>query len=242
MNRVKALLASILIFSPTAIAGGNIPFQFIPPPRAKVVYTDAFEAQDLNGGSNQTLGSNRALGAAHPGRMIIFGIYVNDQDPSTINSVTIAGVAATQRFLASNGNIRAAFYTAHVPTGTTGNVVVNITNSGTIAVTSGALWAVTGLSNPTPSDTATSTAQPGTGTLDIPNNGFALGLAGSGGAGGSPTCTWSGLTEVFDINVNGTNAGMSGAQRDGPSSALSISSNWTASTAAGRIGIYASWR
>ncbi len=76
--------------------------------------------------------SSAALGAANAGRTIIVSVSATDVTSKTISSVTVGGVSATQRaFLSAaltNEHI-VAIYTAEVPTGTTGDVVVTFSGA-----------------------------------------------------------------------------------------------------------------
>jgi hypothetical protein len=208
---------------------------------AVAVYHGHIFVNDKNGGANVTVGTYN-LGTAATDRKIIIALHVNDADNSTINSVTIAGISATQRFVTSNGtNVKTAFYSAAVPTGTSGDVVVNITNSGTIAYIGVALWSVMGLQSEVPVLTAGSTAAPATGSFTTPADGFVLAYAGSGASAGA-TCTWSGVSELGEYTGGAYNGATSAAFYAGPSVSLSMSATWSGTTSGGRNAAFAAWR
>lgn len=156
---------------------------------ASVVYTD-------NGVSSGSVSSftfsARNLGTASSDRKIIVAT-VGLGNSATLSSVTVAGVSATVSFTVANVGIAIV----SVPTGATGDVVVNWSaaeNTVTIGV-----WAAYGLGSTTPTDTGSSVADPFTDTLNVSAGGIAVGLAHIDATGGSaPTFTWTGLAEVFD--------------------------------------------
>jgi hypothetical protein len=215
-------------------------FEQANSPPTTIALTDTMSYDDLSNNTTTTIGTNKSFGAAAADRYMILALYFNDENSTTITTVTIGGVTATSLYQSTNATIRMAFFGAQVPTGTTGNVTVRVANDGTLAYTYGALWRATGLQSTTPSATANSSADPGTGTLAVPNQGFALGFTGSGGAGGSPSCTWTGMTESFD--QSNANIGVSGAMSTAGGTTISINSDWSASTSGGRKSIYAAWR
>jgi hypothetical protein len=106
-----------------------------------------------------------------------------------VSSVTIGGVTATA--LSTFGP---NFYIAAVPTGTTANVVVNVTVNTSHVITI-ALWAVYNISSPAAQAVTTSTASPAALSLNVPSRGIVIAEACGGNNSGG---TWSGATEDFD--------------------------------------------
>lgn len=72
--------------------------------------------------------SGRSLSTADSTRLIIVTVSVQNgaNTARSINSVTVAGVSATQVVTAIQGSSRTAIWKASVPTGTTGDVVVTL--------------------------------------------------------------------------------------------------------------------
>ncbi len=75
------------------------------------------------------------FGAEYPGRriVIVVGNTVVGASNSNISSLTIGGVTATQigtTTVSAGNTLQAAIYVATVPTGTSGNVVVNVPSGG----------------------------------------------------------------------------------------------------------------
>lgn len=102
------------------------PFGFLGERKApECIFTDSGDSGD-SGVTTHTF-TSRSLGAAHPTRYIVVGVHTANV---AIDSATIGGVTAT--IIASttgpNGGT-CHFIGAAVPTGTTGNVVINISST-----------------------------------------------------------------------------------------------------------------
>lgn len=135
------------------------------------------------------------LGIADTSRKIIVGVRARQVAGGTIGSdtMTIAGVSATQIQTVYAGGDFSAIWIADVPTGTSGDIVVNLSAEADdcdIAVYS-ALHI-----GSTATDSGTSTANPLTYDLDIGAKGVAVAM-GRSQAGGA-TATWAGLIETYD--------------------------------------------
>lgn len=141
--------------------------------------------------------SSKSLGTAVSGRRIIVTVSGRQSTVPSISSLTVAGSTATQvvQQTSSSGNARTAIYIVTLSTGTTGDVVVTWA-SGVQRCGIG-VYSVTGLTSNTAHDTLTSTADPATGTIDVPDNGFIVGIGYSNGV---PN-TWAGITEDFDTDI-----------------------------------------
>lgn len=154
--------------------------------------------------SNAVSGSNlssytfagQAIGTATADRIVVV-VAVGGLTAATINSATIQGIAATKQFEITPGNLSVSILTAAVPTGTTGDVVLNFsTTRGQAGI---ATYSMTGASSEIPSSTASDTTLTGndlSASIDIPANGGAIaGVI----ANSTPTSTtWTNLTEFND--------------------------------------------
>lgn len=184
------------------------------------------DASDL---STYTFSSTN-FGTASSGRYLICVVSGRTQDGTSsgdlITSVTIGGVSATISVQAHNSGNAQGIAIAHVPTGTSGDVVVVFNETMTNADI--AMYATTGVSSVTATDTATSTADPLSDTLNINAGGIAVGGAKSDS--GSATATWLNLTETYDEGDANTND-ISGAADAFASqqTGLSIQCTWSSS-------------
>ncbi len=151
--------------------------------------------------------SGESLGVAAADRYIIVGICGRDfGGTASFSSVTIGGVTADQRVVVTNSQGISAIYTALVPTGTTGDVVVTSASANWTSC-SIHLWRVVGgLSSIIPENTASITVDNTNMSVDVSANGFVLAVSRNG----LTTCTWSGVTEEWDFQA-GTNMRVSGA-------------------------------
>jgi len=169
----------------------------------------SFESSAVDGNSATIYTfSGVALGAAAADRYIIAGVSGDSAGDTTITTVTIGGVAATELMDGSNSQANMGFFIAAVPTGTTGDVVV--TFSGSKARAGCACWRATGLASPTPHATLQDTTLSGavlSGTINVPSNGFVIAYDA---CDGTITTTWVGVTEDFDEARDGTNRYHSG--------------------------------
>jgi len=147
-------------------------------------------------GTTTTSGPTVSLnfGTANAKRYLIAAVGVGSA--ASIPSITIGGVTAPLLIdvISPFGSVRAAYYMASVPTGTSGSVTIG--SSATFGV---ALYSVWNLQSPTPFDTATTSgASPLSMSIDAKKGGLVLATAYQTGSPG-PTAAWTGLTTV-DIN------------------------------------------
>jgi hypothetical protein len=128
-------------------------------------------------------------------------------DSRTFTSVTIGGVTATILVQNVDGNTSAGIAIAAVPTGTSGDVVVNL--NGTADSHYLGVWSATGLASPTPVDTGTVNGQgqdagPNTFNLNTDANGFVI-VTNCNAAGGNgpedPGTVSANLTLRYDGNT-----------------------------------------
>jgi hypothetical protein len=160
---------------------------------------------DINGLTNYTF-TNHAIGTAATGRrVLVFAGCIGSGTPRSISSITIGGVTATILVSNSTGNRPAAIAVLQVDTGTTATIVVN--TSGTEGNCLIGVWSVVGLNSDAAYDTAVVYDTLGTEimnlVLDVAAGGVVV--AGRMESTGSPTFTWSGLTENYDSAFDGVN-------------------------------------
>ena len=148
----------------------------------------------------------------------------------TITGVTIGGVTAAQLVqAASTGGRRAEIWTADVPTGTSGDVVVTLSSGDTTV--SAASFSVTGAdATPTDTDSALANAADISITaLTIPTDG--AGIAGWCNGASAGSTAWSGASESHDTVVASafihssaiiTAAGTNTITSDGPTNNQSL--------------------
>jgi len=131
-------------------------------------------------------GDDRTIGVAAYGE----GVAA----PRTISGITIGGTSATiyAQTNSSNNNWPVGLASLKIAAGATADIVV--TFSGSMVYASIAVWDVR--NGGVISDTATSIADPLTGTMTIQAGGGCIGAAHQGG--GVATYTWTNLTEDFD--------------------------------------------
>jgi hypothetical protein len=145
--------------------------------------------------------SAQAIGAASADRRVIVAVSFLGSLPIAINSATIGGVSATIIRQASAGVSgtcpTAAIIIANVPTGTTADVVFNLSNPAALAVIG--VWQATGLSADAAHDSQSATATSGTTlatTTATTSTGFIIGAS----MGAGSTVTWSSFTERYDTS------------------------------------------
>jgi hypothetical protein len=196
------------------------------------------QASGNNSGGSSTTYSGVSFGTASSDRYIL-AIVTARHTATFTTSATIGGMAATSvlEILNSTSSFhRQNMFIAGVPTGTAGSVVLNFSTS--IVRNMISVFSLTGIDGPTPFFTATSTANPASGTLTIPADGIAI--AGVYNILGGPY-TWANLTERHDsaLNVNNYWSAASDAF------ATLQTSRVITATAAGSptqpVGIFASW-
>lgn len=172
------------------------------------------------------------FGAAATNRYIIAVINMDGTDGVT--SVTIGGVAATVVATAVTGSLYvSSIAIALVPTGATGDVVIDPLASGTQCQVS--LYRATNLVSATPIATTTSSSSNPTLNINVQAGGFAVagGINNNGGAGVS----WSGLTENLELSSESrtlTTASIKTATTESPKSisATFVSASTCAAVAA----------
>ncbi|HCS24243.1 MAG TPA: hypothetical protein PLW48_03785 [Alphaproteobacteria bacterium] len=158
---------------------------------------------DQGGGSPWTF-AGKTLGAAAADRRIMVTVFAPSTSTNAgdvITGVTVAGVTAARMGIgiSSTGFHNIAVYMAHVPTGTSGDIVV--TTSGGRASMSVAWYRVTGLKTFTPYDTKvdnTTSAVTLSVSINALKGGFVLVGAMKQGQTGGVTWTLTGASEDQD--------------------------------------------
>ena len=131
---------------------------------------------------------------------------------SSLSSITISGVTAPLLVdvISPFGSVRAAYYMASIPSGTSGSVTVGTTGEFGIS-----LYSVWNLQSPTPLGTATNSGvSPLAMSIAAQKDGLVLATAYQTGAPG-PTAAWTGLSAV-DINQRFSRLSFTGQFSAGP--------------------------
>lgn len=124
------------------------------------------------------------IGTATSDRRVIVSASANN-GTETVSSLTVGGVTADIIGQSQGGNLTTALCVAHVPTGTTADIVVTWTGA---QLRCGiGWWIATGLSSNTPNDSGTSNAGPQSISITALEGGFIV----AGCACLSATTVWS---------------------------------------------------
>jgi hypothetical protein len=146
-----------------------------------------------------------------PGLIVVMAQSENNNN-SSISSITIDGITATQAKIdIYNGLLVQGIYYA-VVTGSTGDVIVNYTNT---QQRSGlAVWTITNYNSTTPTFTYGTTVGSSS-SLSQPTTSLAAGSVGVSGwnntANNSRNVTWINATERFDVDYSASSGEGSGA-------------------------------
>ena len=231
------ILAGLLASPALAFFPGitTIPMLFTAAPK---VLTFQTSATDTSTQTTYTF-TSQAIGTAAADRYVIVAFQWSAASARTCSTGTIGGVAATlvsdgtNSATLSNGNPGMCIIIALVPTGTTATIAITLSGS---AIRAGiGVWSATGLLSATAKNVQTSTANPGTVTLNVLAGGFAIGDAGNDNAG---TTTWTNLTSRYDTNIV---SGRMQSGADAKTSAGTLAITATRSASAAPLLIGASW-
>ena len=224
---------SSLWFSPTELTGTNT---------ANATSTSNTAAHTFSG---------QSLGAADSTRIIAVavGVGFNAPQDGTLNSVTVGGTSLTKQVGAvadlTIENFRAEIWSGSVPSGTTADVVVTLSEAiGTSRGVGISVHSLIGTGEVTANATATDNDVGGSSSpleLDVntQNGGYVIGYGVSFKVAPSAG-TWSGVDELTDLmtgNMNQTAANYSPASDETPETitlAFTLGSN-------GQAGVTASW-
>lgn len=169
-------------------------------------------------GSSSYNFTNQDIGTAASDRYVIVAIGNGfTGGPRTVSAVTVGGISATQVVSVSGSTTNACLWIAAVPTGTTATIAITL--SGTVGQGIGiAVWAAYGLSSGTASASGSSTASPGSITLNpTTSDGFVIVYRATGGS--VTTMTPTNYTERFDGAALGSDKHQGG---DGPTTGVSL--------------------
>ena len=176
---------------------------------ATVTHTDnAVDPSFLSSGTADHTFSNASLGSASADRYILIGITSEQgsASPVTINSVSVAGNSATQKAQSATSGLRVEFWLVAVASGTTGDVVVNVTASATHTLGIG-VWRLTNLLSTDVSDSG-SDHNSGTRSVAITAAEGAVVIAANA-CNSDTRQTFTGVTEEFDVQQT-TSSGSAG--------------------------------
>ena len=165
---------------------------------AAKVLTFQTSANNATGLTTYTF-SAQAIGTAAADRRVIVTVAGTGSNNTTITTVTVGGVTATEIIDAANSQNNMGVFIALVTTDTTADIVITFSNAKARCAIG--VWSCTGLSSDTAVDSDSSTAEPGVITLTTVASGFAVSMAADGSTG-SLTHTWTNLTEQFDATVS----------------------------------------
>lgn len=153
--------------------------------------------------------SGAAIGTASADRLVVVCAMINATSTTTysISSITIGGVSAPIVVSSSLGRNSAIAYLL-VPTGTTANIVVNLSGSGTPGRCAVGVFNVKGYTNATPEFVGSAYSDTSVADLTIPANvssGAAIIACCYVGNNGTSGATWSSpLVEAFDNPIEST--------------------------------------
>jgi hypothetical protein len=175
-------------------------------------------AQSNTSGSTFTF-STLDLGTPTADRRIIVGMTTAN-NTRTFNSVTVGGVTATinlqyrqNLIFGGSDNNTVAIATAHVPNGTTGDIVVSLSGSNPNLVIG--WWRATGLTSDNHYDSFVSSlgSNPQTVNINGLEGGFFVTVAGSSGTGSA--VTYTGATKRYEYRTNRAGSGADAVTVDG---------------------------
>lgn len=169
-----------------------------------------------------------SFGTPDPTRHLVVCIGGERVGATTVNSVTIGGVAADLVVARQgSGNAYVAIWIAHVPTGASGTVSASL--SASALTCSIGIWEIFNPSSPTAVSTGNGTT---TAAVTVVPGDFIIGASQNNSGSGT---SWTNASERFDLNQSG--AALSGADH------LSVSSETrTLTSSAAARTIAAAWR
>lgn len=184
--------------------------------------------------------SSQAIGTASSTRRVIVACAGDATTAGrSLSSATIGGISASINVQVTGGSSNvSAIISATVPTETTASVV--LTFSGAMNRAACKVYAVDGLINTNPIDTATNTTAAGlTTSIDWRAGGFSIGVAGQND--GTSECTWVGLTEDQEISYDGTDASFASLLPTSSALAQTVSATWAPTSSRASLAV-ASYR
>lgn len=157
----------------------------------------------------------------------------------SISSVTIGGVAASAIVSVGGYPIPAGIYLAS-PSGTSGSIVVNFSNS--VVEATVAVYSIYFAKSSSALDTASATTTSLSGSVDVNAEKGGVVIAFSKNLSNSVrTATWSGITEQFDENTDNNSSHSGGLGITDNETPRTVSIVWSGSIARQAV-VAASWR
>lgn len=171
---------------------------------------------------------------------LIIGVCCRNTGSITCTGITVNGVAATKRIQQGEGSApnqnHAQLWTCPSQGDSTPDIVV--TWSGTALRCMLAVWTITGHASLVPTDTDSSTSDPGSVTLTVPAKGAAVGLAADHSAS---THTWTGITEDYDQSAGEGSFASSGAHVNSAAGGdIAMQADYSAATVLPKT-VFAAW-
>lgn len=245
MRRGLAAACILLHFLTTAL-GQAIPF---PGPGTGVSAPSlVFQTNSTPAAFQSSISSftftSVAIGTAAANRTVIVSASIRCVGGDTITGVTVGGVTAALAKSQANNVTNSSFssiWTATVPSGTTGNIVLTLVGVDTCIPAIG-VWSAYGLTSNTPTATAGSTSSSSQ-TLSVNVSAGGIVIGSSYGFSAS-SITWSGLTRDYDQVTLATTQQQSGASASAQPAASPLAITATIPSAGGgeASGVAASFR
>lgn len=183
------------------------------------------------------------LGTVAANRYIIVSAVGIQNTTRALNSLTVAGVTATQIQNVSAGRI-ASLWAVEMPSNSTGNIVM--TFNGLMGRAGyAAWWATSSYDMTSPYDSANNTTISGGSfsvTVNTPSGGVAIAADVESVTSGTATTVWTGVSVDYNDSFPGaTTQGQSGAHTSVVAGALTMTASITNGTT-GCVVVGASWR
>jgi len=182
-------------FQPVQFGGQSGPAAgFVAP----VVSGLASSASDSTDASSFTLSMTGMITNGHR----IIGVIGRGTAVRTITGMTLDGVTANQAVVANNGGSTCAIWVAASTLNTTGDLAITL--DGVWVRMAAGVWNVQNLQSTTATATAADTAAPLSQTINVSAAGACFAAAYNQNTTGSDQFTWTGLTDDFDLSLEGT--------------------------------------
>lgn len=157
--------------------------------------------------------TSQAIGAADATRRVFVTVHTFEAGSgiATPTAVTIAGISATQHVFQEDGSVSVSIWSAAVPTGTTGNIVITMDQTPN-DIHIGVFRAIN-LVNATFHDDAMDDVDPISSIINIPANGILITACSN--SSGTLAMTTGGATEVYDDEATDSGYRAAGAFASG---------------------------
>lgn len=191
-----------------------------PPPPGEVSVSLVATGTDDNSLSSYTFPA-QPLGAAAADRLIV--VCASSRANNDIDAVSVAGIPAVQVANQYNTSGQSTIWIAEVPTGTTGDIVIQATSGITRCLFSA--YRVTG-ADPTPSSFQITNGN----VINTVNGGALIATAVVYYASGESECTWDSITEHADLIADGIVNHSSGFSAPTSTGSPTITASWSLSS------------